>query len=63
MTKTVNLGKFRKIKAKEQKEKLAAENRVAFGRAKHEKTLDDKVRNLGRKEIDGKKFEKIPDDK
>ncbi len=63
MVEAVNLGKFRKKKAKEQKEKLAAENKVAFGRTKHEKTIDDKVRNLGRKEIDGKKFEKTDEDK
>ena len=63
MPETVSLSKFRKIKAKEQKEKLAAENRVAHGRSKHEKTLERKARKLGRKEIDGKKFEKTDDDK
>ncbi|MCK4939464.1 MAG: DUF4169 family protein [Rhodospirillaceae bacterium] len=63
MAETVSLSKFRKIKAKEQKEKRAAENRVAFGRTKQEKTLDDKVRKMDQEKITAKKRERPTDDK
>lgn len=41
MSKVVNLNKVRKLKAREAAGKLAAENRVKFGRTKAQKQLDE----------------------
>ncbi len=57
MGETINLGKFRKAKAKEQKEKRASENRIAHGRSKQEKLLDERAQKTAKKEIDAKKLE------
>lgn len=40
MSEPVNLNKFRKAKAKADKEQKAKENRAKFGRAKSEKQLE-----------------------
>ncbi|HPF23673.1 MAG TPA: DUF4169 family protein [Hyphomonas sp.] len=40
MSDPVNLNKFRKAKAKAEKEQTAKENRAKFGRTKVEKSLD-----------------------
>ena len=62
MAETINLGKFRKKKALEQKEKQAAENRIAYGRKKSEKTIAEKNRLLERKKIDAMKIDKKSDE-
>ena len=62
MAETTNLGKFRKKKAREQKEKQATENRIAYGRKKSEKTLAEKNRLLGQKKIDAMKIDKKNDE-
>jgi len=62
MAETINLGKFRKKKAHEQKEKQAAENRIAYGRKKSEKTITEKNRLLERKKIDAMKIDKKSDE-
>lgn len=41
MSEPVNLNKFRKAKAKGEKQKRASENRAKFGRTKAEKKLDE----------------------
>ena len=40
MAEPINLNKFRKAKARTEKEQRAAENRVKFGRTKAEKARD-----------------------
>jgi hypothetical protein len=41
MGEIINLNKMRKLKAREAAEKLAAENRVKFGRSKAQKQRDE----------------------
>ena len=49
MSDPVNLNKFRKAKAKAEKQQRAAQNRVKFGRTKSEKSLESaRAEKLGR---------------
>jgi Domain of unknown function (DUF4169) len=50
----VNLNRFRKARAKVDKAKQAAENRVKFGRTKAEKTNAASEDKLAVKRLDGK---------
>ena len=52
----VNLNKFRKAKARVDKEKRASENRVKFGRTKAEKEAEDANQSLMDKKLKGKKL-------
>ena len=55
MSKVVNLNKVRKLKAREAAEKLAAENRVKFGRTKAQKQLDEAEAALAKARLDARK--------
>ena len=56
MADVVNLNKFRKAKARADKEKRASENRVKFGRTKAEKQTEDANQALIEKKLKGKKL-------
>lgn len=53
MAKVVNLNKFRKQKAKIEKEKRAETNRRLHGRTKAERLLEHKQQELARRKLDG----------
>jgi primase-polymerase (primpol)-like protein len=53
----VNLRRARKSKARTEREKQAADNRLAFGRSKSEKTLAKSERDLALKAIEGHRRE------
>ena len=53
----VNLRRARKTKARAGRDKVAADNRVAFGRSKGEKTLSKTERERALKAIDGHRRE------
>jgi hypothetical protein len=53
----VNLNRWRKAKAKEDKARQAEVNRVAFGRTKAEKQAAVKQTEQETKDLDGKKLE------
>ena len=53
----VNLRQFRKRKARQDKEKTAEANRIAFGRTKAEKNLTGAVNRKERRELDQKRLE------
>jgi hypothetical protein len=55
MAEIINLRRTRKHKARADKETKAAENRVAFGRSKHERVLEEARRDLEQRRIDGHK--------
>lgn len=57
MAEIVNLNRWRKAKAKEDKARQAETNRVAFGRTKAEKEATRKQADQQAKELDGKKIE------
>jgi hypothetical protein len=57
MAEILSLSKARKSKARAEKEALAAENRVKFGRTKAEKSPDTAKRDLAEKSIDAHKRE------
>lgn len=56
MAEIVNLNRWRKAKAKEEKTKQADANRVAFGRTKAEKEAARKVAERLNGDLDGKKI-------
>jgi hypothetical protein len=58
----VNLRRFRKAKARAEADKTADANRVAFGRAKAEKTLTAAERAIEARRIDGHKRERAARD-
>lgn len=57
MGEIVNLNRWRKAKAKEEKARQADVNRVAFGRTKAEKDLSRQQAEKDAKELDGKKVD------
>lgn len=57
MAEIVNLNRWRKAKAKEEKARQAEANRVAFGRTKAERQADRKPAETLDKDLDGKKLE------
>jgi Domain of unknown function (DUF4169) len=57
----VNLNRFRKAKARDDKAKQAAENRVVFGRTKAEKAKVAAEEKLVVKRLDGKQITGEPD--
>ena len=61
MDNVVNLGKFRKAKAKNEKAKNAAGNRHKHGRTKGEKVADKATRNKDTSAHESRKLEN-PDD-
>ncbi|MEG3617429.1 DUF4169 family protein [Magnetovibrio sp. PR-2] len=56
MSDVVNLNKFRKTKARADKDKRASENRVKFGRTKAEKQAENTNQALIDKKLKGKKL-------
>ncbi|WP_169568063.1 DUF4169 family protein [Sneathiella limimaris] len=52
----VNLNKFRKAKAKTDKEQQASENRHKFGRTKQEKSLEKQEQDRQKSSLDGKQL-------
>jgi hypothetical protein len=59
----INLRQFRKSKARAEKEKSAAENRISFGRTKAEKDLTRARNEKADKMLDQGKLEKPDDEK
>jgi hypothetical protein len=57
MTEVVNLNRFRKAKKREQEQRRAAENRVAFGRSKADRRLKDTEEERRRRELEGKRLD------
>ena len=53
----VNLRQFRERKAREEKEKAAEANRVAFGRTKAEKGLTDAINRKESRTLDQKRLD------
>ena len=56
MGEVVNLNRFRKARVKAEAEKLAEENRAAFGRTKTEKRQTGIERDRTDQDLDGKKL-------
>jgi hypothetical protein len=57
MTQVINLQKKRKAKARTDKEKKAAENRIKFGRTKAEKQTEKMKSEILSRHIDGHKID------
>ena len=53
MAEIVNLRRARKAKKREDADRQAEANRVAFGRAKDERQLSEKVKALADRRLDG----------
>jgi len=62
MAEVVNLGQFRKAKAKLAKSKKAQDNRAKFGRTKAEKAQDAHDRKARESELNGKEIPENTDD-
>ena len=60
---TVNLRRFRKRKARQEKEKAAEANRVAFGRTKAEKSQTRQINRQASKAHEQGRLEKPADDR
>jgi len=58
MTDIINLNQKRKAKARGQKEKTAAQNRVKFGRTKEEKLKEKQEAERAARQVEGHKREK-----
>jgi len=56
----INLRRARKLKARDDKAKSAATNRLAFGRSKAEVRLTEAERDLERKRIDAHRLQADP---
>ena len=55
MAEIINLRRARKRKERAEKEARAADNRLAFGRSKGERTLSDARKDLAERRLDGHK--------
>jgi hypothetical protein len=62
MTKVVSLNKFRKRKAKEEREKQAEVNRRLHGRTKAERLTELKRKQALERKVDGAKLSRPPQD-
>jgi hypothetical protein len=54
----VNLKQFRKRQARAEKERLAEQNRITFGRTKAERELTEKLNEKAGKALDGGRIER-----
>ncbi len=54
----VNLRRFRKQKARSEKEKQAEQNRLSFGRTKSEKSLTTALNDKAERQLDQGKLER-----
>lgn len=61
MSTIINLNKVRKDKARAAAEKLAAENRVRFGRTKEQKQLDEATAKEAQRRLDLLQREPTPE--
>jgi Domain of unknown function (DUF4169) len=59
----INLNKFRKAKAKAEKDRLAKENRAKFGRTKSDKSLEAARADKARRETDAHRRGDDPEDR
>jgi hypothetical protein len=50
----VNLNRFRKARQRNEDQKLAAENRIRFGRTRGEKAAERQTDDKRKRELDGK---------
>jgi hypothetical protein len=57
MAEIINLNRWRKAKAKEERARKAEANRAAFGRSKGERQAASKEADTRAKDLDGKKLE------
>jgi hypothetical protein len=57
----VNLRQARKAKARVDREKVAAQNRVTFGQSKANKSLNNAQASLGTRQLDGLRRDKGDD--
>lgn len=57
MVEPINLNKFRKAKARAEKEQRAAENRAKFGRTKAEKAADEARDKKLKQDVDSAKLD------
>jgi Domain of unknown function (DUF4169) len=57
MADIINLRRVRKVKARTDKEMVAAENRLKFGQAKSERKLKDALQQQSEKKLDAHKRE------
>ena len=57
MAEPINLNRFRKAKARAEKEQRAAENRAKFGRTKAEKAADEARDRKLKQDVDGSKLD------
>lgn len=62
MAEIINLNRFRKDKARDEKAAQAAENRAASGRSKTEKTVEKVRADKAKKKLDQHMREQGPDD-
>ena len=60
MADIINLNKFRKARAKVEKQSQADENAVKFGRSKAQKALEAAQTEKSKRELDGKERSKDP---
>jgi hypothetical protein len=58
MGEVINLNKYRKKKAREEREKRAEQNRLKRGLSATERTLREKKKQLDDKRLDGHKLER-----
>lgn len=57
MAEIINLRKVRKSRARDEDDKRAAENRIAFGRTKTEKALSRAEKDLKQRRLEGLKLD------
>lgn len=57
MGEVVNLNRFRKARAKAEVAEEAKRNRTRYGRSKEQKREDQREKEQGAKDLDGKKLE------
>ena len=62
MAEPINLNKFRKAKAKAEKDKLAKENRAKFGRTKSDRSLEQARADKARRETEAHRRDDDPED-
>jgi Domain of unknown function (DUF4169) len=57
MAAVVNLNRFRKAKERAEHERIAAENRAAFGLSKAQRRVRESEEERRRRELDGKRID------
>ena len=62
MADLINLRKYRKRKAREDRENLANQNRISFGRSRRERNLEKARSELDSRRLEGKKRQGVRHD-